>query len=174
MRKRIVPATQERAAGARSDWLDLQRVVEVEMTSEDPEHPIENALIPGREGGWRASGPGAQVIRLLFDEPRPIRRIWLHFEEPRLERTQQLVLRWSPDRGQNMVEVVRQQWNFSPQGATAETEDIVLGVPNVTLLELAIIPDISGGEARASLAQLRVEVSESEPSQAPAAPGARE
>ncbi|AHE97805.1 hypothetical protein [Thioalkalivibrio paradoxus] len=173
MRKRIVPALRDPAAAEHGDWLDLERLAEVEITSEDPGHPIENALIPGAERGWRASEPGEQVIRLLFHEPQAIRRVWLHFEEPQLERTQQFVLRWSPDGGQNLIEVLRQQWNFSPRGATAETEDIVLGVPDATLLELTIIPDISGGDARASLAQLRVERNDGRASRAPAAPDAR-
>ena len=43
---------------------------------------------------------------------------------------------------------------FSPQGATRETEDHRVDLSSVTVLELSIIPDISGGNAHASLAQL--------------------
>jgi hypothetical protein len=157
MRKRIIPAKREPDAGSNGEWLDLERLAEVEITSEDPEHPIENALFPGRSSGWRAAHPGEQTIRLCFDEPRYIQRIWLRFEEPRSERTQQFVLRWSPDNGRSFREVVRQQWNFSPLGATEEVENLRLNVSGVTQIELAIVPDISGGEARATLAQLRVE-----------------
>lgn len=80
----------------------------------------------------------------------------MNFVEPGAERTQEYVLRWSSDRGQSFREIVRQQWNFSPQGATSEIEDHHVELPAVTVLELSIIPDISGGNAPASLAQLRL------------------
>jgi len=54
------------------------------------------------------------------------------------------------------TEIVRQQWNFSPEGATSETEDLHVELPAVTVLELSIIPEISGENALASLAQLRL------------------
>jgi hypothetical protein len=44
----------------------------------------------------------------------------------------------------------------APQGATRETEDHRVDLSRVTVLELSIIPDISGGNAHASLAQLRL------------------
>lgn len=157
MRKRILESDRQGANERDGDWLDLEQVAEVEITSEDPEHPIERALVPGARDGWVAGGPGEQTIRLLFPEPQSIRRVRLHFEEQELERTQQFVLRWSPDRGHSFREAVRQQWNFSPAGARSETEDIHLGIPGVTVLELVIIPDISGGQARASLAQMCIE-----------------
>ena len=59
-----------------------------------------------------------QMIRLLFAHPQRLRRIWLNFVEPLAERTQAYALRWSPDGGQSFREIVRQQWNFSRQGAT--------------------------------------------------------
>ncbi|PYS76638.1 MAG: carbohydrate-binding protein, partial [Acidobacteria bacterium] len=52
--------------------------------------------------------------------------------------------------------VVRQQWNFSPHGSTREAEDYRVELNGVTQLELKIVPDRSGGDARASLAQLRL------------------
>ena len=75
--------------------------------------------------------------------------------EPTAERTQEFVLRWSPDGGQTLHEIVRQQWNFSPQGSPRQTEDHRVELTDVTLLELSIVPDIGGGTAHASLAQLR-------------------
>jgi hypothetical protein len=65
-------------------------------------------------------------------------------------------LRWSPDRGQTYREILRQQYNFSPPGVTREVEDYNIDLDGVTVLELKIVPDMSGGGARASLAQLRV------------------
>ena len=156
MRKSIIPPGGRDEPTPADEWLDLDRVARVEVTSEDPGHPIESALIPGRGPGWRAAGPGSQVVRLLFDEPRHVRRVWLHFAEPDAARTQEFVLRWAMADGQPARDVVRQQWAFSPGGSTHETEDYRLDLWGVTVLELVIIPDISGGTARASLAEMRV------------------
>ncbi len=156
MRKRIVLRTQEATASPQRDWLNVEGIAEVEVTSEDAAHPIESALLLGDGSGWRAAEPGEQTIRLLFDPPQRLRRIRLKFMETGVERTQEYVLRWSADGGRSFREIVRQQWNFSPRGATAETEDHLVELPSVTVLELSIVPDIGGGEARASLTQLRL------------------
>jgi hypothetical protein len=113
-------------------------------------------LLSSRASGWRAAAPGKQTIRLFFSHPQRLRRIWLDFVDTQTERTQEYVLRWSADRGQSFNEIVRQQWNFSPQGATRETEDHRVDLPAVTVLELSIIPDTSEGNACASLEQLRL------------------
>jgi hypothetical protein len=120
------------------------------------DYPIESALIPGTGPGWQAAQPGEQTIRLLFDEPLRVKRLHLVFHEDEHERTQEFVLRWSPDRGQSYREIVRQQYNFSPPGATREVEDYTMDLDGVTALELKIVPDISRGSARASLAELRL------------------
>lgn len=156
MHKRIITPVQKETASLDQDWLNIEGLADVEITSEDAAHPIESALLPGQTSGWRAAGPGKQTIRILFANPQRLQKIWLNFEEPRTERTQEYVLRWSPDGGQSYREIVRQQWNFSPQGATCETEELRVELPGVTILELSIIPDISGGNAFASLAQLRL------------------
>jgi hypothetical protein len=156
MRKRITAPVQQETPPRDQDWLNVEELAEVEITSEDAAHPIESALLPGGTSGWRAAGPGKQTIRLLFSHPQQLRRIWLSFEETRVERTQEYVLRWSADGGQSFREIVRQQWNFSPQGATSQTQDHHVELPAVTVLELSIIPDISRGTALASLAQLRL------------------
>jgi hypothetical protein len=156
MRKRVIAPVQKGTASPHQDWLNVEGLAEVEITSEDAAHPIESALLPGGASGWRAAEPGKQTIRLLFTSPQRLRRIWLNFVETRAERTQEYVLRWSADGGQSFREIVRQQWNFSPQGATSETEDHLVELPAVTVLELSIIPDTSGGMAFASLAQLRL------------------
>jgi hypothetical protein len=75
--------------------------------------------------------------------------------EPAIARTQEFVLRW-PDGGEALAEIVRQQWNFSPDGAMRKTEDYEVQLAGVRLLELTLNPDISGSEARASLAKLRL------------------
>jgi len=156
MRKRIIGHGPRDVAAAEPGWLDLEHLAQVEITSEDADYPIESALILDIGSGWRAAQPGEQTIRLLFDEPLRLKRIHLVFSEGELERTQEFVLRWSPDGGQSYREIVRQQYNFSPPDAAREVEDYNLDLGGVTALELKIVPDISGGGARASLAQLRV------------------
>ena len=53
-------------------------------------------------------------------------------------------------------EVIRQQWTFSPQGATEEVEDYSVTLDDAVVLEFAINPDISNGRAHASLFRLRI------------------
>ncbi|MEJ2366184.1 MAG: carbohydrate-binding protein, partial [Deltaproteobacteria bacterium] len=113
-------------------------------------------VIPGTGSGWRASQPGEQTFRLLFDKPLRLKLIRLVFQEDEQERTQEFVLRWSPDGGQSYREIVRQQYNFSPPQAAREIEEYDVDLDGVTALELRIVPEISGGSARASLAQLRL------------------
>ena len=156
MRKRIIGHGPGEVAAAEPGWIDLEHLAQVEITSEDVDHPIESALIPGTGSGWRAAQPGEQTIRLRFDEPLRLKRIHLVFQEDEHERTQEFILRWSPDGGQSYREIVRQQYNFSPPEAAREVEDYDVDLHGVTALELRIVPDISGGSTRASLAQLRV------------------
>jgi hypothetical protein len=156
MRKYIIGHGPREVSATEQGWLDLELLAQVEITSEDIDYPIESALIPGTGLGWRAEQPGEQTIRLLFDEPQSLRRIHLIFHEGEQDRTQEFVLRWSPDGGQSYREILRQQFNFSPPGATREVEDYEIDLDGVTALELKIVPNISGGSARASLAQLRI------------------
>ncbi|MBI4644163.1 MAG: hypothetical protein HY790_06175 [Deltaproteobacteria bacterium] len=156
MRKRIIGSIPREVSAAEQAWLDLERLAQVEITSEEIDYPIESALIPGAGPGWRAAQPGEQTIRLLFDEPLNLKRIHLLFQEDEQERTQEFVLRWSPDGGQSYREILRQQYNFSPPEAAREVEDYDVNLDGVTALELKIVPEISGGSARASVAQLRV------------------
>ena len=156
MLKRIIGRETQDVSSDSQQWLNLDALAQVEVTSEDAAHPIESGLLPGTESGWRAAEPGPQTVRLMFDQPQRIKRMHLEFHEPQLERTQQFVLRWSSNRGQSYREIVRQQYNFSPPTTTDEREDYPVDLDDVTTLELSIVPDISGGPARASLAQFRL------------------
>lgn len=156
MRKRFIAPEQSKKPCSDVGWLALEDIATVEITSEDGAHPIESALLPGSQAEWRAAGPGPQVIRVCFDQPQSLGRIGLEFNERGAERTQEYVLRWSGDGGESFHEIVRQQWNFSPPGATRETEDHRVALHDVTALELIVTPDIGGGNARASLTRLRL------------------
>jgi len=156
MRKRQISPTPPGVASSGPAWLDVDSTAFVEVTSEENDCPIEFALLGAEKLGWRAANSGTQTIRLIFDEPQKLRRIWLVFEESENTRTQEFVLRWSPDTGNSFREIVRQQWNFSSPGSVREIEDYAVELSAVTVLELIIVPDISGGAAHASLASLRL------------------
>jgi hypothetical protein len=136
--------------------MDVDLLASVEVTSEETDYPIESALLLDGKRGWRAAKPWAQSIRLIFDEPQKLRRILLVFEDSENSRTQEFVLRWSPDMKSSFREIVRQQWNFSTPDSVRETEDYAVKLSEVKVLELGIIPDKSGGEVRASLVSLRL------------------
>jgi hypothetical protein len=53
-------------------------------------------------------------------------------------------------------EIVRQQWNFNPQGSTSQIEDYQVNLSNVAVLELRIRPELNAGRGIASLARWRI------------------
>jgi hypothetical protein len=139
-----------------ADWLRLDVIATVEVTSEDPAYPIESAFAFTEGPGWRAAGPGTQTIRLVFDMPQRVRRIWLRFVETELERTHEFALRYAEvgrlaDQG-----ILRQQWNFNPQGSTSEIEDYRVDLPNVSVMEFSLDPDQGRGVVVATLAEWRL------------------
>src|SRR6266568_4154218 len=154
MRKRLITPTAETVRSRGEGWLDVERAAIVEITSEDEKFPVESAFFSGETQGWRAAIAGTQTIRLVFDQPQRLKQISLLFEEKEEPRTQEFVLRWSSDGGSSFREIVRQQWNFSPPGTMREAEEYQVELFNVTVLELTIVPNMSGGTARASLKSL--------------------
>jgi len=156
MRKRLITPTPETIQSRGDGWLDVERAAVAEITSEEKDYPVESVFVSGETRGWRAAAPGPQTIRLVFDQPQRLKKISLVFEENETTRTQEFVLRWSPDGGSSFREIVRQQWNFSPPETIREVEEYQVELSNVTVLELIIVPNISGGTARASLQRLRL------------------
>ena len=156
MRKSQITRIPQSAALGDQAWIDVDCTASVEVTSEESDYPIEAALLHEGKKGWRAASPGAQTIRLMFDEPQKLKLISLVFEDTENRRTQEFVLRWSPDIESSFRQIVRQQWNFSPPDSVRETEDYAVELSEVKVLELMIVPDKNGGEARASLASLRL------------------
>jgi uncharacterized protein (DUF736 family) len=156
MRKTIMnPETINPRQNAQDEWLDLEKIATVEITSEDPKFPIESALATREGPGWRAAERGKQVIRLVLDNPRALRRIRLEFSETENSRTQEFTLRWSRAGGP-MTEIVRQQWSFSPQDSTSEVEDYQVNLDSVSILELALKPDLTPENSFATLAAWRL------------------
>ena len=148
MRTRLIVPTPETVRSRAERWLDVERAAVVEITSEEKGYPVESAFVSGEMRGWRAAEPGPQTIRLIFDQPQKLKQISLVFEEKensgtsallrqyarsrnikssfQIPRTQEFVLSWSSDGGSSFREIVRQ---------------------HVTVLELTIVPNTSGGTA---------------------------
>jgi hypothetical protein len=156
MRKRLITLASMTVRPRSEFWLDLNAAATVEVTSEDKDFPIEAALTAQQTHGWRSAEPGSQTIRLLFDERQKLKRVSLVFEEEESTRTQEFVLRWSSERAGPFRELVRQQWNFSPPATTREVEEYSVELSDVAVVELTIVPNISGGTARASLKSFRL------------------
>lgn len=154
MRKEISTQVSESGDAAERAWMDLTAHGRVRLTSEDSSHPIEDALLDLSRQGWRAASPGPQTVWIDFDVPQAIREIHLRFEIAE-ERTQEFVLLASTDGGRSYREIVRQQFNFSRE-TTTQDEHYFPHLNGVTDLKLVIVPNISGGDSRASLRTLRV------------------
>ena len=156
MRKRITGRSDSPPSQEQQWWIDLDQSATVEVTSEHPGFPIESVFGEVRGPGWRAADPGEQTIRILFDEPRTLRRIQLEFHESAVERSQEFSIRWASARDGAWKEIHRQQWNFSPAGSQTELEDYAVNLENVSALELAIAPDIHRHHAPATLRSWRL------------------
>lgn len=155
MRKRIITPVQPGSSAPGLSWLNLDAIGQVDISSEAVDYPIENALICANNSGWRAAEPGTQTVRLIFDTPQALQRIWLNFVETEVERTQEYLLQWSAD-GRRFQEIVRQRWNFNRHDATSETEEHQVDLQAVSVLELIIIPNVGDQQAYASLQGLRL------------------
>ncbi|HEX3372662.1 MAG TPA: hypothetical protein VHS13_00560 [Edaphobacter sp.] len=158
MRKSIVSPSAAATTPISEVWRDLERIARVEISSEDEQFPIENAVGKKETTGWRAAETGPQLIRLQFDEPQNIKRLRLRFVERAAERTQEFAV--FAGAGPQLKEIVRQQWTFSPYGSTEETEDYTVNLSGITTLELRIDPDRSNDPKQsreyASLQSLRL------------------
>jgi hypothetical protein len=109
----------------------------------------------GRET-WSADYPGEQTIEIRFHQPTSLRRLRVVSSEFAQSRTQEMTVWASLRRGEQHREVVRQQFNFSPHGATTEIEDYELNLDAVSSLQLRVVPCIDGCRAVARVTELRL------------------
>lgn len=156
MQKQIIQQENQLISPVQQNWLDLENLAKIELTSEEKAHPIESAFTIDNGEGWRAALSGEQTIRILFAEPQQIKRIQLLFREEENERSQEFQLRWLPAGDLSYQEIVRQQYNFSPPYTNEELEDYNVNLQAVSALEINIIPDINKSDVRASLEQIRI------------------
>ena len=134
--------------------MDIAATATVQVTSEDPTHPIEHVFDTRRGPGgsrWVAAEPGEQTLILAFDTPQIIHQTILEVEESEVSRTQELQLSVSHDGGQTYRELRRQEYNFSPPGTTFEREAWTVLAEGVTHLQLWMKPDKGGKSCRATL-----------------------
>lgn len=116
----------------------------VTVTSEAEGQPITRVFDDVRGPGapqWVAGQPGDQVLTIAFHEPRQLGQITLEVEERDVSRTQEVAVAVSTDGGRSYREIRRQEFNFSPDGATWESESWRVSEQHVTHLKLLIRPD---------------------------------
>ena len=160
MRKTVIEDVTKKSSSFSVGFLDLEQMARVEISSESQDHPIENALLDGMSSGWQASQCGEQMIRLIFDQPQTIKHIQLIFDEQKQARTQAFVLLWRKENEANFQEILRQEYHFSPPFTSRQIEDYAVDLKQLSVLELRIIPDISGGDVHAALTRLRLSILE--------------
>jgi hypothetical protein len=156
MRKTLINQPTVSTTPSDLNYLELEHLAQVEISSECQEHPIELALVEGLDSGWQAACSGEQTIRLIFDQPQTIKHVFLLFDELEQSRTQEFVLLWRMDNEDFFREILRQQYHFSPPLTTREIENVTVDLKQLKALELRIIPDISGGDVCAKLTRLRL------------------
>jgi hypothetical protein len=156
MRKGIITPPPLGKEQTEPEWINVENLARAELSSENGAYPIESALCSEAGPGWRAEEPGPQIIRFIFDKEIAVRLVRLEFCEFQDSRTQEFLLRWSPDYGRTYQEIVRQQYNFNPPTTDRELEEYQVNLPGLTILELTITPSIDHSRARASLARLQL------------------
>jgi hypothetical protein len=139
---------------------DIAALATVWVTSEAADYPIDNAFDSHRGPGgsrWVAGMPGPQRLLLVFDAPQPLRLLRLEVEEQGMNRTQEIQVAISRDRGHTYQTLLRQEYTFSPPGTTFEREEWAIPAEGVTHLQLVITPDKGGTPCHATLTTLALQ-----------------
>ena len=158
VRKRSL-AADTATVGRAADEIDIAHCATIAYSSEDPAHPVEN-LLDGRSGPggarWISARPDtAEHIVVEFDQPRSISRLIYEVEETTRERTQEVRVEASEDGGRTYRQILVQEYNFSPRGATFQREDQRVDLRQVARLRLTVVPNKSGS-GPATLTTLRL------------------
>jgi hypothetical protein len=144
MRKRILNREEAPRSPSSPPGLDVSALATVWITSEAKDFPIDNVFDGTKGSGatrWVAAEPGEQTLILEFDEPQDVKEIELEIEEREAHRIQELSLSASTDGGASYRELLRQEYHFSPSGATFEHEKWSVEAKGITHLRLRIAPD---------------------------------
>lgn len=159
IRKRLLPEPGSPGAPLPSNEIDLVACATILYSSEAPSHPIEH-LLDGRSGRgatrWSSAREDtAEEIIIEFDRPEHVLRFIFDAEEGYVERTQQVTMEYSTDKGLTYRTGFVQEYTFSPLGSTYQREDLSFDLPEVTHVKLTIVPN-KGGTGTASLTSLRL------------------
>jgi hypothetical protein len=158
LRKR--PLEADMAASARgAGEIDITGCATIAYSSEDPAHPVEH-MLDGRGGPgatrWLSARPDTvEHIVVEFDQPQAISRLVYEVEETTRERTQEVRVEVSEDGGRSYRQILVQEYNFSPGGATYQREEPRFNLHPVSHLRLTIVPNKSGF-GTATLTSLRL------------------
>ena len=149
--------TNARAAGE----IDIAGCATIAYSSEDPAHPVEH-MLDGRSGPgatrWISARPDTtEHIVIEFDRPQTISRLVYEVEETMRERTQEVRVEVSEDGGRSYRQILVQEYNFSPGGATYQREEQRFNLRQVTHVRLTIVPNKSGS-GTATLTALRYRI----------------
>ena len=161
MRKHLIggPSGTERAEPSHLQEIDLGRRATIHYSSEDPAHPIEH-MFDGTSGRgasrWQSGRTDVtEEIVVQFDEPLHLSHIAFEVEEQQRERTQEVRAEFSCDGGGSYRQAFIQEYNFSPNGATYECENLSLDLRAVTHFRLIVVPN-KKGSGTASLSSVRL------------------
>jgi hypothetical protein len=158
LRKRPLEADAA-ASGRAANEIDIARCATVSYSSEDPAHPVEH-LLDGQSGPgatrWMSARPDTiEHLVVEFDQPQTISRLMYEVEEATRERTQEVRVEISEDGAHTYRQILVQEYDFSPRGATYQREEQRFDLHGVTHLRLTIVPNKSGS-GTATLTALRL------------------
>ena len=158
LRKRPLAADGQANAGA-ADEIDIAGGATIAYSSEAPDHPVEH-LLDGNSGPgatrWISARPDTiEQILVEFDRPQAISRLVYEVEEEARERTQEVRVEVSEDGGRTYRQILVQEYNFSPGGATYQREEQRLNLSQVSRLRLTIVPN-KNGSGTATLTTFRL------------------
>jgi hypothetical protein len=96
-----------------------------------------------------------EQILLQFDHPQPISQLSYEVEESSNARTQEVRVEVSENGGQTYRQILVQEYNFSPGGATYQYEEQRFSQVRASHLRLTIVPN-KIGSGTATLTSLRL------------------
>ncbi len=158
LRKRPLEADAEANAGATGE-IDIAGCATIAYSSEQRDHPVEH-LLDGNSGPgatrWISARPATiEHILVEFDRTQVISRLAYEVEEAERERTQEVRVEVSEDRGRTYRQILVQEYTFSPRGATYQREEQRFNLHPVSHLHLTIVPN-KNGSGMATLTTLRL------------------
>ena len=146
LRKLLLSEAPKDLSGA-GDEIDLRACATLHFSSAHPDHPVDH-LFDGHtgEGATRwVSGrrDRSETILLVFDEPTDITRCAFEAEERELVRTQEVCAEYLSGNSDTYRQCFVQEFNFSPEGATYQSELITVNLRAVTRFRFTVLSDKS-------------------------------